>query len=84
MTSPEKGPFSVVPGSHRHGVKAIAGNYHNHRSRTDLDCEHSLADTWCLLGSPGIAFFADQRLAHTGWPRHRIGTQFMLMVYPYE
>jgi Phytanoyl-CoA dioxygenase (PhyH) len=87
VTSPENGPFSVVPGSHRHRlkkVKAIAGDYLHHRSRTDLDFEYSLADARCLLGAPGTAIFADQRLAHAGWPGHTTGTRFMLVAYLYE
>jgi ectoine hydroxylase-related dioxygenase (phytanoyl-CoA dioxygenase family) len=87
VTSPENGPFSVVPGSHRHRVKkvkAIAGNYLHHRLRTDLDFEYSLADARCLLGEPGTAIFADQRLAHAGWPGHTTGTRFMLVAYLYQ
>jgi hypothetical protein len=87
VTGPENGPFSVVPGSHRHRVKkvkAIAGNYLHHRSRTDLDFEYSLDDARCLLGEPGTAIFADQRLAHAGWPGHTTGTRFMLVAYLYD
>jgi hypothetical protein len=87
VTSPENGPFSVVPGSHRHRVKkvkAIAGDFLHHRSRTDLDFEYSLADARCLLGAPGTAIFADQRLAHAGWPGHTTGTRFMVVAYLYE
>ncbi|HWJ52025.1 MAG TPA: phytanoyl-CoA dioxygenase family protein [Propionibacteriaceae bacterium] len=87
VTGPENGPFSVVPGSHRHRVKkvkAIAGDYLHHRSRTDLDFEYSLDDARCLLGTPGTAIFADQRLAHAGWPGHTTGTRFMIVAYLYE
>jgi phytanoyl-CoA dioxygenase PhyH len=87
VSGPENGPFSVVPGSHRHRIKklkAIAGNYLHHRSRTDLDFEYSLDDARCLLGEPGTAIFADQRLAHAGWPGHTTGTRFMLVAYLYE
>jgi hypothetical protein len=87
VSGPENGPFSVVPGSHRHRikkVKAIAGNYLHHRSRTDLDFEYSLDDARCLLGEPGTAIFADQRLAHAGWPGHTTRTRFMLVAYLYE
>jgi hypothetical protein len=87
VTGPANGPFSVVPGSHRHRVKkvkAIAGDYLHHRSHTDLDFEYSLADAQCLLGGPGTAIFADQRLAHAGWPGHTTGTRFMMVAYLYE
>ena len=87
VAGPENGPFSVVPGSHRHRmkkVKAIAGNYLHHRSRTDLDFEYTLEDARCLLGEPGTAIFADQRLAHAGWPGHTTGTRFMLVAYLYD
>ena len=87
VVGPENGPFSVVPGSHRHRVKkvkAIAGNYLHHRSRTDLDFEYALDDARCLLGEPGTAIFADQRLAHAGWPGHTTGTRFMLVAYLYD
>jgi hypothetical protein len=87
VTGPENGPFSVVPGSHRHRikkVKAVAGNYLHHRSRTDLDFEYTLEDARCLLGEPGTAIFADQRLAHAGWPGHTTGTRFMLVAYLYD
>jgi len=87
VTGPENGPFSVVPGSHRHRakkVKAIAGNYLHGRKPTDLDAEYRLADARCVLGDPGTAIFADQRLAHAGWPEHTTGTRFMLVAYLYR
>ena len=87
VTAPEYGPFSVVPGSHRHRVKklkAIAGDLLAGRDHTDLDHEYDLADARCLLGGPGTAIFADQRLAHAGWPGHTTGTRFMLVAYLYE
>lgn len=35
----------------------------------------------CLVARPGTAIFADQRLAHAGWPGHTTGTRFMLVAY---
>ena len=87
VRGPENGPFSVVPGSHRHRVRkltAIAGNYVRRRDRTDLDAAYSFAEARCLLGEPGTAIFADQRLAHAGWPGHVTGTRFMLVAYLYD
>ena len=87
VTGPENGPFSVVPGSHRDRVKkarAIAGNYVHHRKLTDLDVTYRLQDARCLLGEPGTAIFADQRLAHAGWPGHTTGIRFMLVAYLYQ
>jgi hypothetical protein len=87
VTGPENGPFSVVPGSHRHRlkkIKAIVGNYLHHRKLTDLDAEYRLQDARCLLGDPGTAIFADQRLAHAGWPGHTTRTRYMLVAYLYR
>lgn len=87
VTSPDNGPFSVVPGSHRDRMKkarAIAGNYVHHRKLTDLDVTYRLQDARCLLGEPGTAIFADQRLAHAGWPGHTTGIRFMLVAYLYQ
>ena len=87
VTGPENGPFSVIPGSHRDRfkkVKAIAGNYRHGRKPTDLDAEYRIEDARCLLGDPGTAIFADQRLAHAGWPGHTTGTRFMLVAYLYR
>ena len=86
VTGPENGPFSVVPGSHRDRLKkarAIAGNYLHHRKLTDLHAAYRISDATCLLGEPGTAIFADQRLAHAGWPGHTTGTRFMLVAYLY-
>ena len=87
VAGPENGPFSVVPGSHRDRfkkVRAIAGNYLHGRKPTDLDREYRLDDARCLLGDPGTAIFADQRLAHAGWPEHTTGTRLMLVAYLYR
>jgi hypothetical protein len=87
VTDPANGPFSVVPGSHRHRarkVKAIVGNYLHGRDYTDVDHEYSIDEARCLVGSPGTAIFADQRLAHAGWPGHTRDTRFMLVTYLYE
>jgi hypothetical protein len=87
VTSPANGPFSVVPGSHRDRLKkvrAIAGDVAAHRDHTDLDHVYDLADARCLLGDAGTAIFADQRLAHAGWPGHTTGTRFMIVFYVYE
>ncbi len=87
VVEPANGPFSVVPGSHRDRVKkvtAIAGDYVHGRDRTDLDHTYSIHQARCLLGPPGTAIFADQRLAHAGWPGHTTGTRFMLVAYLYQ
>ncbi len=62
-------------------VKAILGDYLHGRDDTDLDHEYSIDDARCLLGPPGTAIFADQRLAHACWPGHTTGTRFMLDAY---
>lgn len=87
VLSSANGPFSVIPGSHRDRVKkvrAVAGNYLRRRDPTDLDRAYSLGNAECLLGDAGTAIFADQRLAHAGWPGHTEGTRFMLVAYLYE
>ena len=87
VSEPANGPFSVVPGPHRDRVKkvkAMAGDYLHGRDRTDLDHEYSIEDARCLLGPPGTAIFADQRIAHAGWPGHTTGTRFMLVAYLYQ
>jgi ectoine hydroxylase-related dioxygenase (phytanoyl-CoA dioxygenase family) len=87
VLGPQNGPFAVVPGSHRHRLRklrAIVGNYLHSRNRTDLDDSYSLAEARCLLGEPGTAIFADQRLAHAGWPGHTTGIRFMLVAYLYR
>jgi ectoine hydroxylase-related dioxygenase (phytanoyl-CoA dioxygenase family) len=87
VLEPANGPFSVVPGSHRDRVKkvkAVAGDYLHGRDHTDLDHEYSMDDARCLLGPPGTAIFADQRVAHAGWPGHTTGTRFMLVAYLYQ
>lgn len=87
VSEPANGPFSVVPGPHRDRVKkvkAVVGDYLHGRDRTDLDHEYSIEDARCLLGPPGTAIFADQRIAHAGWPGHTTGTRFMLVAYLYE
>lgn len=87
VPGPENGPFSLVPGSHRHRarkVRAVLRNHRGHRPRTDLDVEYSLAEARCVLGPAGTAIFADQRLAHAGWPGHTTGVRFMLVNYLYE
>lgn len=87
VATPENGPLAVVPGSHRDRAKkvaAIAGNCLRGRDCTDLDFAYSLRDTRCLLGAPGTAIFADQRLAHAGWPGHTSDVRFMLVAYLYE
>jgi hypothetical protein len=87
VTSPGNGPLSVVPGSHRHRikkVKAIGGNYRAGRKPTDLHEEYRLEDARCLTGPSGTAIFADQRLAHAGWPGHTEGTRFMIVAYLYR
>lgn len=83
----ENGPFSVVAGSHRHRarkIRAVVGNYAHRRVRTDVDSVYSMTEAQCLLGGPGTAIFADQRLAHAGWPEHTVGTRFMIVAYLYE
>ena len=35
-------------------------------------------------GGSGTAIFADQRLAHAGWPGHTDGTRFMIVAYLYR
>jgi hypothetical protein len=87
VLGPENGPFSVVAGSHRHRIKkitAIAGNYVRGRDRTDLNFPYSMDEARCLLGEPGTAIFADQRLAHAGCPEHTTGTRIMLVAYLYD
>ena len=87
VPDPQHGPFAVVPGSHRHRLKklrAITGDYLHRRDVTDLDATYSIADARCLLGGPGTAIFADQRLAHAGWPGHTTGIRVMLVAYLYS
>lgn len=87
VPDPQHGPFSVVPGSHRHRirkVRAVLADHRHHRPRTDVDFEYSLAEAHCLTGPPGTAIFADQRLAHAGWPGHTTGVRFMVVSYLYE
>jgi len=87
VRGPENGPFSVVPGSHRDRLKklrAIAGDYRQGRPRTAVATVYSLADAHQLLGEPGTAIFADQRLAHAGWPEHSTGTRLMVVAYLYR
>jgi hypothetical protein len=43
-----------------------------------------IEDARCLLGEPGTAIFADQRLAHASWPGQTTGTSFMLVAYFYD
>jgi hypothetical protein len=43
--------------------------------------EYRLADARPLTGGRGTAIFADQRLAHAGWPEHTTQTRFMLVAY---
>jgi hypothetical protein len=86
VTGPENGPFSVVPGSHRdraRKVRAVVGNRLARRKETDVDHVYRIEDARCLLGGPGTGIFADQRLAHAGWPGHTTGTRFMLVAYLY-
>jgi ectoine hydroxylase-related dioxygenase (phytanoyl-CoA dioxygenase family) len=86
VTAPENGPFSVIPGSHGDRVKkirAVVGNALRHRDLTDLDHVYDMRFARCLTGSAGTAIFADQRLAHAGWPGHTEGTRFMLVAYLY-
>ena len=87
VRGPENGPFSVVPGSHRDRLKklrAIAADYRSGRPRTDMDAVYSLAEAQPLLGEPGTAIFADQRLAPTGWPGHTTGPRLMVVAYLYS
>ncbi len=87
VDSPANGPFSVVPGSHRdrlRKVRAIAGNYRAGRKPTDLHEAYRLAEARCLTGAAGTAIFADQRLAHAGWPGHTDRTRFMIVAYLYR
>ena len=87
VTEPANGPFAAVPGSHRHRLRKLAAIVHNAARRkklTDLDGAYRLDEARCLTGAAGTAIFADQRLAHAGWPGHTTGTRLMLVGYFYD
>ena len=84
---PEKknGPYTVIPGSHRHLYKrlySIVKNVRIKNQRLD-DVHHAYddKDSVSFCGKKGTLILSIQTLAHKGWHEHTEGVRDVLVVY---
>lgn len=80
----EHGPYTVIPGSHRHLGRKLANraiNTISGRPATDLPLGYRNRDARLFTEPAGTAILSVQSLAHRGWPTHTKGTRFMIVAY---
>jgi hypothetical protein len=78
------GPYTVVPGSHRHIVRKIlnvAVNKSRRRQATDMGVTYRLAAGEPQLGGRGRTILSVQSMVHRGWPGHDRARRLVLIAY---
>jgi hypothetical protein len=81
----KNGPYTVIPGSHRHLYKRVLSAFKNARTgnkRLD-DVYHTYddRDSVSVCGKKGTLILSIQTLAHKGWHEHTEGTRDVMVVY---
>jgi len=85
------GPFTLIPGSHRHTFQKIVNNLYNRvitvLSRTttypkgDMRLFYSDKQSVSIFGKAGTLIISNQQLAHKGWQKHDRNTRYALVGY---
>ena len=84
VESPEQGPFSLVPGSHRHVMrrwKARVLNDIHGLQYAQMETEYDFLEARPMVAQRGGGLLASVSTAHSGWPFHRTGTRYVLVCY---
>ena len=81
----KNGPYTVIPGSHRHLYRRLYGAYKNASkgSKRLDDVHHAYGDRGAVsfCGPKGTLILSTQTLAHKGWHEHTEGVRDVLVVY---
>lgn len=78
------GPYTVVPGSHRHVLRKYVNTGANvllRRRVTDMRLGYSKRKSTTIMGKKGTTFLSVQTAVHRGWPEHRTGQRIALICY---
>ncbi len=81
----ENGPYTVIPGSHRHYFRKwrnlFANLFSGNPSPDDMKSGYSDKDATSLTADAGTAILSCQALAHKGWQDHSQNRRYVLIVY---
>ncbi len=78
------GPYTVIPGSHRHVLRKIVnlvGNAATGAPRTDLRLCYNKSEPRLFTGPAGTGVLSVQTIAHRGWPGHAERRRYMIVAY---
>jgi hypothetical protein len=84
VEEPQHGPYTVVPGSHRHFFRKLLNIVLNFVRRAPLDdMNHAYRDQDAtrILGPAGTGILSCQLLAHKGWQQHTNRVRYVLVLY---
>jgi hypothetical protein len=80
----DDGPYTVIPGSHRHVARKISNLVYNLRhGRTPTDMSRGYRDEAArnFIGKAGTTILSAQTLAHKGWHEHSNRRRLCLIAY---
>jgi hypothetical protein len=84
VDGPANGPYTVIPGSHRHIARKLtnlAANAVKTRPRTDLRHGYAKQEPRLLTGPAGTCVLSVQTIAHRGWPGHSERRRYVVVAY---
>lgn len=81
----ENGPYTIIPGSHKHYLKKwknlFANLFSGNPSPDDMKVGYDDEDATSLTADAGTAILSCQALAHKGWQGHSQNRRYVLIVY---
>jgi hypothetical protein len=84
VEEPRHGPYTVIPGSHRHFFRKwinIVLNAVRREPLDDMRYGYRDQDAVNILGSAGTGILSCQLLAHKGWQAHSDRVRYVLVLY---
>lgn len=80
----EDGPYTIIPGSHRHMTRKAVNIFHNAFKKqplTEMELFYRDANAHSFLGNAGDLIVSCQNCAHKGWSHHTGKTRYVLIAY---